>query len=169
MNTEKISLSELDAIIFDFDGVLTDNRVLVDQEGREWVSCHRGDGLAFDVFRKLGVLVYILSTEKNPVVSARAKKLKVPVLQGINDKVETLTELTKEKNLKFDKLLYVGNDLNDLGAMNLCGYSACPADSHSEIKSLSTVVLKSNGGTGIARELLENILNVNIASILYSK
>lgn len=169
MPDQIISLDDIDAIIFDFDGVLTDNRVLLDQDGKEWVTCHRGDGLAFDTFRKLKLSVYIVSTEKNPVVSARGAKLKVPVLQGINNKVEALAKLSQDTNLDLSRTLYVGNDLNDLGAIGLCGYSACPADSHFKIKDVTTVTLELNGGTGIARELLENILNVNIEQILYSK
>ena len=167
MSDKKINLKNIDAIIFDFDGVLTDNKVLIDQDGKEWVACHRGDGLAFDVFRKLKLTVYIVSTEKNPVVSARAKKLKVPVLQGISNKVDALISLSKDINLDLSRTLYVGNDLNDLGAIGLCGFSVCPADSHRKIKNIVSVVLESDGGTGIARELLENILGVNIEKILY--
>jgi 3-deoxy-D-manno-octulosonate 8-phosphate phosphatase (KDO 8-P phosphatase) len=162
-----INLTEIDAIIFDFDGVLTDNKVLLDENGKEWVTCHRGDGLAFDVFRKLKLAVYIVSTEKNPVVSARGKKLQVPVLQGISNKVDALSLLSKDIMLDLSRTLYVGNDLNDLGAIKLCGYSACPADSHTKIKKIVSVVLKSDGGKGVARELLENTLNVNIEEILY--
>ena len=87
---KNIDWKSLDVIIFDFDGVLTNNKVLLDQDGKEWVVCHRGDGLAFDVFRKLNIRVCILSTEKNPVVAARAKKLQVPVIQGVSNKLEAL-------------------------------------------------------------------------------
>jgi 3-deoxy-D-manno-octulosonate 8-phosphate phosphatase (KDO 8-P phosphatase) len=168
MSKLKIALKNLDAIIFDFDGVLTDNRVLLDEHGKEYVTCHRGDGLAFDVFRKLDVDVVILSTEKNPIVTARAEKLKVPVLQGISNKVEVLNQYVMEKDLDFTKLLYVGNDLNDYRAMKLCGYSACPADSHKRIKEIATVTLKMLGGQGIARELLEEVLQLDIIEVLYS-
>jgi 3-deoxy-D-manno-octulosonate 8-phosphate phosphatase (KDO 8-P phosphatase) len=169
MNRTIMNLKEIDAIIFDFDGVLTDNKVLLDEDGKEWVTCHRGDGLAFDVFKKLKLAVYILSTEKNSVVTARGKKLQVPVLQGVSDKVDALTLLSQDIVLDLSRTLYVGNDLNDLGAIKLCGYSACPADSHNKIKKIVSVVLKSDGGQGVARELLENILNVNIEEILYKK
>ncbi len=167
MNEVRIALKDLDAIIFDFDGVLTDNSVLLDENGIEHVRCHRGDGLGFDVFRKLGVSVVILSTEKNPIVVARAKKLKVPVLRGISNKVEELNRYVLEKAIDFTKLLYVGNDLNDYRAMKLCGYSACPADSHKRIKEIATVTLKTKGGQGVVRELLEEVLQLDIVEVLY--
>ncbi|MBM14609.1 MAG: hypothetical protein CMH75_00720 [Nitrospina sp.] len=168
MSNKKIELKSLDAIIFDFDGVLTDNRVYVDQHGTELVSCCRGDGLAFEALREIGMPVYILSTEKNLIVSQRAKKLKVPVLQGVMDKADALTDLVGKQSYEFGNLLYVGNDLNDFHAMALCGYSACPADSHVRIKDLATVTLKTNGGAGVARELLEDILRLDLIEILFS-
>jgi len=142
--------------------------VHLDQDGREWVSCSRSDGLAFDVFRKLNIPVYILSTEKNPVVAARAKKLQVPVIQGVGDKCSALENLVLENKLSIERILYIGNDLNDYHAMSISGYSACPSDSHSEIKKNAMYVLKAKGGMGVARDLLENILDVDIIDTLYN-
>jgi YrbI family 3-deoxy-D-manno-octulosonate 8-phosphate phosphatase len=166
---KKIKLEDLDVIIFDFDGVLTDNRVYIDQNGVELVSCSRSDGLAFDVLRILEKPAYILSTEKSPVVSKRAGKLKVPVLQGIKDKAKALNILVSKKRYELDKVLYVGNDLNDYKAMVMCGYSVCPADSHARIKGVATITLKTVGGAGVARELLEDILGLDFIEILYSE
>jgi YrbI family 3-deoxy-D-manno-octulosonate 8-phosphate phosphatase len=166
---KKIKLENLDAIIFDFDGVLTDNRVYIDQNGAELVSCSRSDGLAFDVLRVLGKPTYVLSTEKNPVVSKRAEKLKIPVLQGVKDKAKALRNLAGRKKYELDKILYVGNDLNDYKAMTLCGYSVCPADSHYRIKGVATITLKTVGGAGVARELLEDIFGLDFIEILYSE
>ena len=169
MDNHTIFINQLDAIIFDFDGVLTNNLVYLDQDGKELVACHRGDGLAFDVFRKLKIKVYILSTEKNPVVTARATKLQVPVIQGVGNKVEILGRMAKEKDFKFSKSLYIGNDLNDLGAMVKCGFSACPADSHEQIKEVANIILKTNGGEGVAREIVEDVLQININELLYKQ
>ena len=135
----KISLDNIDAFVFDFDGVLTNNLVHLDQNGKEWVSCSRADGLAFDVLRKLEKPSYILSTENNPVVSARAKKLKIQVLQGVKDKAGTLLALSESKGYDLNRILYVGNDLNDFHVMKICGYTACPIDSHIKIKELSNI------------------------------
>ena len=164
-----ISLYDIDALVFDFDGVLTNNLVHLDQDGKEWVSCSRADGLAFDVLRKLNKPAFILSTEKNPVVSARAKKLKIQALQGISNKVDALINLVETNNFHFENILYVGNDLNDYRVMQLCGYTACPADSHEKIKQLSTITLKTNGGDGVVRELLENVMGIDIIKIMYTE
>jgi YrbI family 3-deoxy-D-manno-octulosonate 8-phosphate phosphatase len=163
----KIKISEINAFIFDFDGVLTDNKVYLNQDGLEFVSCSRADGLAFDVLRKLKKSVYILSTEKNTVVSTRAEKLGVPVLQGIENKKEALRDLVSKQSYQLANILYVGNDLNDYQAMNICGFTVCPADSHEKIKKISTIVLKTNGGFGVVRELLEDVLNLDFIEILY--
>ena len=162
-----ILLNNIDALVFDFDGVLTNNLVHLDQDGKEWVSCNRADGLAFDVLRKLEKPAYILSSEKNPVVAARARKLKVEVIQGVASKVDALETLVKGHGFKLKRILYVGNDLNDYRAMQSCGYSACPSDSHSKIKQLATIKLNCRGGEGVVRELLEDILNIDFIKLLY--
>ena len=168
MQNKLITLENIDAFIFDFDGVLTNNLVFVDQDGKELVSCNRSDGLAFDVLRKLKKPSYILSTEKNPIVSARAKKLKIQAIQGVEDKVEELQSLAKSKGYNLSRVLYVGNDINDYKAMKLCGYSACPSDSHEKIRSIATFVLQKKGGNGVIRELLEVKLNIDFIKTLYS-
>ncbi len=148
------------SIVFDFDGVLTDDRVWVDQDGREMVCCSRRDGLGFDILRKSGLRLFILSTETNPVVSQRAAKLKVPAVQGCADKASSLRQLKENEKLDLNKTLYVGNDLNDLEAIMLCGYSACPADAHPRIKNAVTWVLLTPGGQGITREIIESVLTI---------
>jgi YrbI family 3-deoxy-D-manno-octulosonate 8-phosphate phosphatase len=162
-----MNINDLDALIFDFDGVLTDNKVYVDENGKESVCCSRADGLAFDALRKLKIPVYILSTESNPVVSARAHKLKVAVIQGVKSKIDSLKSLCSEHNYNSNKILFVGNDLNDYQVMDYCGFSACPADSHESIKNISTFVCSKKGGDGIVRELLEVVFNLNLLNILY--
>jgi 3-deoxy-D-manno-octulosonate 8-phosphate phosphatase (KDO 8-P phosphatase) len=163
----KISLDNIDAFVFDFDGVLTNNLVQIDENGKESVCCSRADGLAFDVMRKLEKPSYILSTENNPVVSARAKKLKIQALQGIKNKSDALSTLSKSKGYDLSRILYVGNDLNDFHAMKICGYTACPIDSHIKIKELSSIVLNARGGEGVVRELLEDAFDLDFIKILY--
>jgi 3-deoxy-D-manno-octulosonate 8-phosphate phosphatase (KDO 8-P phosphatase) len=162
-----MTLDDINAFVFDFDGVLTNNLVKIDENGKESVSCSRADGLAFDVLRKLNKPAYILSTETNLVVKARAKKLNISAIQGVTDKVEAIKKLATDNNYSLKNILYVGNDLNDYLVIQLCGYSACPADSHSKIKSVSSVILSTNGGDGIVRELLEETLNLDFIKILY--
>jgi 3-deoxy-D-manno-octulosonate 8-phosphate phosphatase (KDO 8-P phosphatase) len=163
----KIHIENIDAFIFDFDGVLTNNLVHLDQDGKEWVSCSRSDGLAFDVIRKLNKAAYILSTEENKVVSARALKLKIRAIQGIKNKADELTFLADSMGFDLERVIYVGNDLNDFHAMSICGYTACPIDSHHKIKELSDIILSSSGGNGVVRELLENNFDLDFVKILY--
>ena len=125
MKKQTILIDNIDVFIFDFDGVLTNNLVYIDQEGKEIVSCSRADGLAFDVLKKLNKKSFILSTEKNSVVAMRARKLKIPVMQGVFNKVEAIKELIEKNNYNLKNILYVGNDLNDYRVMKLCGYTAC--------------------------------------------
>ena len=162
-----MNINEIDALVFDFDGVLTDNKVLVQQDGTESVLCNRADGLAFDVLRKLMIPTYIISTETNPVVSQRAKKLKTYVIQGTSNKLETLSKLCSEEHYDINKIVFIGNDLNDYSAMKSCGYSACPADSHPKILEISSHVLTSKGGDGVVRELLEKVFKLDFIKILY--
>lgn len=160
-------LENVDTFVFDFDGVLTDNRVHLDQNGNEWVSCSRADGLAFDVLRKLEVPAYILSTEKNPVVTARARKLKITALQGVANKVEALGALCADKNYDLERIVYVGNDVNDFRVMQICGYSLCPADSHELIRREADYVVAAVGGNGVVRDILENVFKLDFVQILY--
>ena len=156
-----LSINDIDALIFDFDGVLTDNLVYLDDKGCEIVCCSRSDGLAFDILRKLEKPSYILSTEKNLVVSQRAKKLKIKAIQGVTNKADALIELATKYEYDLKHILFVGNDLNDYEAMKLCGHTVCPSDSHMEIKELSDIVLDSKGGKGVVRELIEKTFKID--------
>ena len=165
----KLTLDKIDAIVFDFDGVLTDNHVYLNDEGQEWVKCNRSDGLGFNALAKLKKPTYILSSEKNKVVSARGKKLNIPVIQNISNKFKALEDLAVSKNFSLQRILYIGNDVNDFNAMINCGYSACPADSHPKIKEVATFNLNTNGGMGIVREILEDLLKQDIMTILFEE
>ncbi|MGN7611482.1 KdsC family phosphatase [Magnetococcales bacterium HHB-1] len=147
-------------IVFDFDGVLTDNRVIVMENGLEAVICNRGDGLAFDILRDAGIPCLILSTETNPVVSQRAKKIKVPVLQAIEDKAEALRNYCEEHNIPLEEVMFVGNDLNDLPALRIVGYPVLVGDAHPKAFRANTIHLKTNGGAGVAREIVDDLLRL---------
>ena len=160
-------LKSVDAIIFDFDGVLTDNTVYVSEDGKEQVKCNRSDGLAISELKKLKIKTFIISTEKNKVEYQRGKKLGISVQYGVKDKVKALKGLAEKESLGIDKVLFIGNDLNDLRVMEICGYSACPSDSHRKIKEISNYILKKKGGEGIVREVIESILQIDTSSVLY--
>jgi len=155
-------------IVLDFDGVLTDNKVLINEHGEEFVSCCRGDGIAFDALRKLQIETIILSTESNKVVSSRAKKLQIEAIQNIDNKRDKLLEIIERRQLNKDEVIFVGNDVNDIDAMILCGISFCPSDSHELVKKMASIVLDAKGGNEIMREIIEKHFSVNIYELLYS-
>ena len=144
-------INNLKLIIFDFDGVLTDNSVLVDSTGNEYVKCNRSDGLGFNALSKIGLKAIICSTEQNKVVQARGKKLNVETFNGIKDKLSWLKNYCLSMNISSEEILYVGNDINDYESMKFCGFSACPSDSANKIKNISNFVLTKKGGEGVVR------------------
>ena len=150
--------SSIDLICYDFDGVMTNNRVLVLEDGTEAVFVNRGDGWAIGEIKKAGIPQVIFSTETNPVVSTRGQKLNIPVLQGLDDKAHSLKAYAIENRYSLEKIIYIGNDLNDIGAMNIVGCPIAPADSHSLILDLAAVVTKSQGGAGVIRELYDILI-----------
>jgi N-acylneuraminate cytidylyltransferase len=144
-------------VILDFDGVLTDNRVWTDQDGREAVASNRSDSEGLSQLRSSGVDALVLSKEVNPVVAARCRKLNLPCLQGIEDKGRALENLLKERNLVPQQVAYLGNDTNDLACFPLVGWAVAVADAHPEVKRRADLVLARNGGHGAVRELCELI------------
>ncbi len=144
-------------IVYDFDGVMTNNQVLLDEYGRESVSVSRADGLAVSEIRKLGLKQIILSTEKSPVVHQRAQKLGIECIQGVGDKKKALDNYCVAEQIQLKNVVYVGNDINDAQVMGSVGYPVCPVDAAQEILDLSIICLGVSGGEGVVRELL-NVL-----------
>jgi len=157
MAGEGLNLIQL--IVYDFDGVMTDNHVYVDQDGREMVRVNRADGLGISGIKKIGIQQIIISTEKNPVVSTRAKKLGIPCLQGIDNKKKALIDYCKKNDIDLRNVAYLGNDINDMEVMEIAGSTFCPADAHENIKGISDIILSKNGGNGVIRELLDFLIN----------
>ncbi len=145
-------------LVLDFDGVLTDDRVTINQQGEESVTAHRGDGMGIALLKKAGIEVVILSTEKNPVVTARANKLGIPAFQGIGNKDQKLSAILEEKNLSARQVAYLGNDLNDLACFPLVGLAVAVADAHPLVRKQAQLVLGKKGGYGAVRELCDLIL-----------
>ena len=145
-------------VVLDFDGVLTDDRVYVNQHGEETVAAHRGDGMGISQLKKAGIEVVILSKEKNPVVKARADKLGIPAYQGIDEKGKELQSLMADKGIPTEQVVYLGNDINDLPCFPLVGLAAAVADAHPKVIERAQLVLSKNGGYGAVRELADLLL-----------
>ena len=162
--------SDIHTLAFDFDGVFTDNNVFVDQFGNESVMCDRSDGLGFDLLRKFmhkhdwSPEIFILSTEVNPVVKARASKLKIKSYQNISNKLVFLKEYLASNNLSPSGLVYLGNDLNDLPVTKLDCYFIAPHDAHPFVLSRASCVLESDGGHGFVRHFIELLCQIHTLS-----
>jgi YrbI family 3-deoxy-D-manno-octulosonate 8-phosphate phosphatase len=149
---------QVDAVVTDFDGVHTDDRVHVGADGTEFVTASRSDGMGVELLRRVGIPILIISSETNPVVTVRARKLKVEVRQAVNDKPSVLSSWAVEHNLNLGRVAYVGNDVNDLACMALVGWPIAVVDAHPEVIAAARVVLSKRGGDGAIRELAERIL-----------
>ncbi|MGX4690227.1 cytidylyltransferase domain-containing protein [Streptomyces sp. JNUCC 63] len=156
---------DIDAVVLDFDGTQTDDRVLIDSDGREFVSVHRGDGLGIAALRRSGLKMLILSTEQNPVVAARARKLKLPVLHGIDRKDLALKQWCEEQGIAPERVLYVGNDVNDLPCFALVGWPVAVASAHDVVRDAARAVTTVPGGDGAIREIAGWILGPSLDSL----
>jgi YrbI family 3-deoxy-D-manno-octulosonate 8-phosphate phosphatase len=156
---------DVDAVVLDFDGTQTDDRVLIDSDGREFVSVHRGDGLGIAALRRSGLKMLILSTEQNPVVAARARKLRLPVLHGIDRKDLALKQWCEEQGIAPERVLYVGNDVNDLPCFALVGWPVAVASAHDVVRGAARAVTTVPGGDGAIREIAGWILGPSLESL----
>jgi YrbI family 3-deoxy-D-manno-octulosonate 8-phosphate phosphatase len=156
--------SDIDAVVLDFDGTQTDDRVLIDSDGREFVSVHRGDGLGIAALRDSGLALLILSTERNPVVAARARKLRLPVLHGIDRKDLALKQWCEEQGISPERVLYVGNDVNDLPCFSLVGWPVAVASAHDVVRGAARAVTTVPGGAGAIREIAGWLLGPSLST-----
>ncbi len=148
-----------EAVVFDFDGVFTDNKVYVDQDGVEMVRCDRGDGWGLARLAEAGVRIAVLSSEKNPVVGARCRKLNLECIQNLGTgKDAAFQEWCRRNNINPGNIIYVGNDENDLGCLAQAGFGLVPADAHETAKHVASHILHLRGGEGAVREVCDMIL-----------
>ncbi|MGA5430506.1 acylneuraminate cytidylyltransferase [Streptomyces koyangensis] len=155
---------DVDAVVLDFDGTQTDDTVQIDAEGRERVSVHRGDGLGIAALRDAGIPLLILSTEQNPVVTARARKLRIPVLHGVDRKDEALKQWCDEQGVDPARVLYAGNDANDLPCFALAGWPVAVASAHEPVRRAARAVTTAPGGRGAIREIASWLLGPDLKS-----
>ena len=158
-NARSLTLPEsIELVVFDFDGVMTDNTITVTETGSEAVSCHRGDGWGIARLREASIPMVVISTEANPVVAARCAKLKIACYQNIGDKGTYLTNFLQEQGINPMNVIYLGNDVNDLGCLKMVGMPVAVADAHPSVIAASQWVLTHKGGKGAVRELCDRVL-----------
>jgi 3-deoxy-D-manno-octulosonate 8-phosphate phosphatase (KDO 8-P phosphatase) len=148
--------------VFDFDGVFTDNHVWVDADGGETVRCCRADGLGLRRLREVGVDALVVSLETAPVVGARARKLGIECVQGVDDKLTLLREEAVSRGIGLDETAYVGNDINDAACLEAVGLPVVPSDAWPEVLELATWVLARAGGEGCVREFCDAVWSAHV-------
>lgn len=142
-------------VIFDFDGVFTDNMVYVFEDGREAVRCSRADGIGLSKLTSLGISTAIISTETNPVVEMRSRKLGIHCVQACNDKRAALDALALEKDLVLQQIAFVGNDINDIPCLSVVGLPIVVSDAHPDVVPYAGYQTRQAGGQGAVRELCD--------------
>ena len=142
-------------VAFDFDGVFTDNMVYVFEDGTEAVRCFRSDGIGLHKLKKIGIETVIISTEANPVVSARASKLKIRCVQNCQDKRAVLEEMAHDQGIRLSEVAFVGNDINDLPCLECVALPIVVQDAHPDVVSTALYQTKNRGGHGAVREVCD--------------
>jgi len=150
-------LARVKLVALDFDGVLTNNRVMVDQNGIESVQCDRSDSLGIGVIQEMGVEVVVISKEKNEVVRRRCEKIGIGCFHGIDDKMSLLSQMINKRGLDLSQICFMGNDRNDVECMVAVGISFAPSDAWPEASEIADIVTGRKGGEGAVRELCESI------------
>lgn len=142
-------------VAFDFDGVFTDDAVYVSQDGSELVRCWRGDGLGLRKLDVLGIGSAILSTEANPVVGMRARKMRITCFQGLENKYERLAALAREAGIDLRQCAFVGNDINDAACFSAVGLPIGVRNAHEDVLSCIRYRTDTAGGHGAVREVCD--------------
>ena len=150
-------LRNIQLVVYDFDGVMTDNKVILREDGVESVIVNRSDGLAIGMIKEMKIPQIILSTEANKVVETRANKLDIPVIKDVKDKKEILLNYCKKHDIPLNNVVYIGNDINDIEAMKVVGHPVCPSDACDEVKMIPEIILDVQGGDGVVRDFLKYI------------
>ena len=148
--------------IFDIDGVLTDGTVLVLRDGLQARQMHVKDGFGLQMAIKNGYNVFVISGGVSEESKKRLESLGLKEIHlGIHDKTKFVTDLLKSKKIKWEEVLYMGDDLPDIALMSKVGLSCCPADAINELKTIVKYISPSNGGWGCVRDVIEKVLKVN--------
>ena len=152
-----VKLSNIKFVVFDFDGVFTDNRVFASADGKEVVLCSRADGLGLARLKELSIPSLVISSEPNSVVGVRCRKMGISWVQDCKNKLRVLKTRARKLSVPLSEVCYLGNDLNDVECLEAVGMPVCVADSYTEAKRVSRVILKTKGGHGAVRELCDRL------------
>ena len=156
---KKLGIFEIKLFLTDCDGCLTDSSMYYSENGDELKKFNARDGMSFQLLRECGIYRGIITRENIELIGRRAKKLQVDILKtGIKDKASEVKKVCENYNISFDNVAYIGDDLNDYGAMSICGFKACPANAVKEIREICDYISPYDGGCGAVRDIVEYIL-----------
>ena len=159
INLQNCSLSfDIKAVLFDFDGVFTDNSVWVDENGCEYVKCSRYDGFGISALHSAGIFTCVLTTETKPLASLRCQKLRLQCFDSLNNKLAFASQILEQHSIDFSNTVFVGNDINDLELLSRVGLPIVTPDSHLSVHSDDFYVTSCHGGHGCVREVADFIL-----------
>jgi len=152
-------------VCVDVDGTLTDGGMYYSAQGEVMKRFDTRDAMGLALLRKIGVAVAIISSEDTDIVTARARKLDIKdVFPGVKDKYSCVKRLLEKKNLRWDELAFIGDDVNDHAVLKEAGFSACPADAQGMTDSIVKYVCKRTGGHGAVREVCDLIISAKNTS-----
>ncbi len=152
-------LADVRLVVFDFDGVFSDNRVWTNERGEESVACYRGDSAGLRRLDEVGVDYFIITQESNDAVPARARKIRIECIRGVDDKLPVLREQLERRGVSAEETAYLGNDINDAECLAAVGLPVVPVDAWHEVVPLAKLVLTRAGGYGCVRELCDAVWN----------
>lgn len=154
-------IDQIKILALDFDGVFTDNRVFIDEDGKETVVCDRSDSLGITRLKEQrpDIKIVVISKEKNNVVKVRCDKLGIACKTGIDDKLTMLKILLEEENKKPDEVAYMGNDINDIECIQFAGVGVAVSDSYPEVLAVADYITRKKGGQGAIREFIDIVLS----------
>jgi YrbI family 3-deoxy-D-manno-octulosonate 8-phosphate phosphatase len=152
-------LGDVRLVVFDFDGVFSDNRVWTNEHGEESVACYRGDSAGLRRLDEVGVDYFVITQETNDAVPARARKIRIECIRGVDDKLPVLRTELERRGVALAETAYLGNDVNDAECLAAVGLPVVPADAWHEVVPLAKLVLTRAGGYGCVRELCDAIWN----------
>lgn len=146
-------------LVIDVDGTMTDGGIYYDENGNETKKFNTRDAAGFFVARELGITLIVLTGRKSHAVEKRMKELHIHIVkQNVKDKYTFLTKFMNENRLTPNDIGYIGDDLNDLHAMSLASFVACPLDACDEVKQISSYISCKKGGDGAIRDITKHLV-----------
>jgi 3-deoxy-D-manno-octulosonate 8-phosphate phosphatase (KDO 8-P phosphatase) len=151
--------SQIKALFFDVDGVLTDGKITYDDSGKEIKSFHVKDGQIIAHLKRAGIITGIISGRESDTVTRRAAELKLDFChQGIVDKASVFEKLVEFHKIKTKHVAFIGDDINDLPILKVAGLPVCPSDAPVYVRAFAGLVTSAKGGHGVVREVADLIL-----------